>query len=587
VRGRSDFDIYAALRQAWSELTAPGAPFEVEVARVRGVPIRSYVRAPRTLVDVWSAAAAHGDADYLVYEGDRWTYAEAQRDVAALAGWLAAHGAGPGARVAIAMRNYPEWVLTYWATLATGASVVGMNAWWTPAEMDYALGDAAPAVLVCDEERLERFRATERARTEGAPRVVAVRVPSSEIAGAFPFAETLAHAPLAATPPIDPDDDACIFYTSGTTGHPKGAQLTHRSCVANLWSIAFWNAAQRRVGELRASAAPARASAKPRSATTGPPARPRTVSLVATPLFHVTANNCVLHPATSSGAKIVLMYKWDAGRALELVEAERVTALSGVPTMTRELLAHPDVARRDLSSLLVLGGGGSALQPDLVDKIEKSAAKRRPNTGYGLTETSGIITTSMGDFLVDKPASVGPAMPCFETRCVADDGRVVAPGELGELEVRGAQVVAGYLNRPEATAAAIVDGWFKTGDIAFVDADGFVTIADRKKDMVLRGGENVYCAEVENAIFDHPDVTECAVFGVPDERLGEEVGAAVVVRAGAALSPDAVRAHCRARIAAYKVPRYLWLLGEPLPRNATGKFLKRELREKLALADAR
>ncbi|MEZ4217376.1 MAG: class I adenylate-forming enzyme family protein [Myxococcota bacterium] len=580
--------IYAALRQAWSELTAPGAPFEVEVARVRGIPLRTYARAPRTLVDVWSAAGAHGDADYLVYEGDRWTYAQAQRDAAALAGWLAAHGAGPGARVAIAMRNYPEWVLGYWATLATGASVVGMNAWWTTAEMDYALGDAAPVVLVCDEERLERFRATERARAGDAPRVVAVRVAPNESEDATPFAETLAHAPLASIPAIDPDDDACIFYTSGTTGHPKGARLTHRSCVANLWSIAFWNAAQRRVAELRAGA-DARAGAGAAAAKAGgaPAARPRTVSLVATPLFHVTANNCVLHPATASGAKVVLMYKWDAGRALALVEAERVTALSGVPTMTRELLAHPDAARRDLSSLLVLGGGGSALQPDLVDKIEKSAAKRRPNTGYGLTETSGIITTSMGDFLVAKPASVGPAMPCFETRCVAEDGRVVGPGELGELEVRGAQVVAGYLNRPEATAEAIVDGWFKTGDVAFVDADGFVTIADRKKDMVLRGGENVYCAEVEYAIFDHPDVVECAVFGVPDERLGEEVGAAVVVRKGAALTADAVRAHCAERIAAYKVPRFVWLLDAPLPRNATGKFLKRELRERLAPGDAR
>jgi long-chain acyl-CoA synthetase len=258
-----------------------------------------------------------------------------------------------------------------------------------------------------------------------------------------------------------------------------------------------------------------------------------------------------------------------------------------VPVMAREIISHPDFEKYDTSSLLSLGGGGAQLQPDLVAKIDATVATARPNTGYGMTETCGIITAVSGDFYIDKPESCGPAMPTFETRCVGDDGETVPAGQVGELWVKGACVIKGYLNRPEATAESITDGWLHTGDVARIDDDGFIFIVDRKKDMVLRGGENVYCAEVEACIHRNPSVAECCVFGVPDARLGEEVAAAVVARPGQSVTIEEIRALCAANLAAYKAPRHIWILDEPLPRNANGKFLKRELRDRLSvLAEA-
>jgi acyl-CoA synthetase (AMP-forming)/AMP-acid ligase II len=565
--------MYEELRGVWKELTAPGAPFEVTEVEVRGVRLRAYAGAPPSLREFWLASAAHGDADYLVYNEERWTYAEAHREVAAVASWLARHGVGPGDRVAIAMRNYPEWMLAYWATTAMGAVAVGINAWWTGPELLYGVQDAAPRAMICDAERLERFLPH---RSEAPDcQLVAVRVEEALPEGVVPWSELREEGGELPEAAVDPDSDACIFYTSGTTGRPKGAQLTHRGCMNNLMSLAFWNTAQAQAVEKAGRAKP--------SSGNGPT---RLSALVATPLFHVTANNCVAHSATAVGGKLVHMYKWDAGEALALVEREKITNLSGVPVMAREILAHPDFEKTDTSSLKALGGGGAQLQPDLVAKIEQTVATARPNTGYGMTEVCGIISAVSADFFVDKPASAGPAMPVFETRCIAPDGSEVPPGEVGELCVRGAQVIRGYLNQPEATAEAIEDGWLRTGDIARIDEDGFLFIVDRAKDMVLRGGENVFCAEVEAGLFEHEGVVECAVFGVPDDRLGEEVGAAVVVAERGQVDGAALRAHCAQRMAKYKIPRYLWLLHEPLPRNASGKFLKRQLRDDLSLDDA-
>ena len=381
---------------------------------------------------------------------------------------------------------------------------------------------------------------------------------------------------------IDPDDDATIFYTSGTTGFPKGAQITHRGSVHNVLDLVFWTLATA-TAEAKAIAA---GDLPAPSAPTAPPAQH--VFMAPTPLFHVTACNCILHPCTLAGGRIVLMHKWDAGRALELIEREGVTNFSGVPTMSRELLAHPDWATRDTSSLRGLAGGGAPVQPDLVDKIEKSLGRGGPSTGYGLTETHGIVTANALAVLPRQAAVVraGRAHPRRQARrrrrrrcCRA------GPDAVGELCVRGPVVIKGYLNRPEATAEAIADGWFHTGDIARIDDDGFVFIVDRAKDMVLRGGENVYCSEVEAAIYEHDDVAEAAVFGVPDERLGEDGRRrSIVLRAGiGARRRGAAPASSAARIAKLQDP------GDasgsaisPLPRNANGKFLKRQLRDELA-----
>ncbi len=561
--------MYDQLREVWGELTAPGAPFEIKTEDIRGNPSRAFATAPQTVRDLWLASAAYGDRDYLIYEDERITYAEAQRQVAAIANWLRAQGVEPGDRVAIAMRNYPEWLLAYWATVAMGAVVVGVNAWWVGPELVYGLNDACPKVLICDQRRLDQT--LEHLDEMPEMQLVGVRLSGTSPAGVTPWQELLTAGGELPAVDIDPDSDACIFYTSGTTGHPKGAELTHRGCVTNLMNMGFWATCLTTIGQ--------RNGTVPIPEEGAPP--PDTAALVTTPLFHVTANNCIAYSITAGGGKLVFMYKWDATKALELVERERITALSGVPVMSRELISHPDFAKYDTSSLLSLGGGGAQLQPDLVSKIDQAVATARPNTGYGMTETCGIITSISADFFIDKPESCGPAMPSYEVKTVDAEGNALPPGEIGELWVRGAAVIRGYLNRPEATAETITDGWLHTGDIARIDEDGFIYIVDRAKDMVLRGGENVYCAEVESALYEHPAIAECIVFGVPDDRLGEEVGAAIFLQAGEQADADTVRAHCRERISAHKVPRYLWFTTEPLPRNANGKFMKRELRDTL------
>jgi long-chain acyl-CoA synthetase len=561
--------MYQELADVWAELTAPGQQFEITTVEVRGHPVRTYANAPGNLRDIWLLSAGYADRDYVVYGDERWTYAQAHRQVEAIAAWLRANGVGRGDRVALAMRNYPEWVLAYWATVAMGAVVVGMNAWWVTDEMAYGLQDGAPRVLIADQERLDRVQPIRGDFPDLL--MVGVRL-QGPVDGVTPWSEVLATPGSLPEATIHPDEDACIFYTSGTTGRPKGAQLTHRGCVNNVMNIVFAATAS--------GQALARANGEP---PPNPEDAPIGSSLLTTPLFHVTANNCGLQPQTLMGGKVTLMYKWDPLEALELIQREGVTAMSGVPTMARELISHPDFDRYDTSTLLSLGGGGAQLQPDLVGKIDEKVATARPGTGYGMTETCGIITSISGDFFLDRPESCGRAMPNFEAKCVDAEGNALPAGEVGELWVRGAPVIAGYLNRPDATAETITDGWLHTGDVARMDDDGFIYIVDRLKDMVLRGGENVYCAEVESAIFDHPAVAECTVFGVPDDRLGEEVGAAVFLKDGANATADDLRSHCAQRIAKHKVPRYIWLLDEPLPRNANGKFLKRQLRDELSV----
>ena len=563
---------YAELNAAWAELTALGAPFEIAEIEVRGARIRSFRNAPPSVREVWLSTLPFAERDYLVYEDERITYGQAHRQVAAIANWMMANGVKPGDRVAIAMRNYPEWMLIYWAACCIGVAVVGMNAWWTAPEMAFGLTDSEPKVVFADAERIARIE--EQPGMLGDATLVAVRTDPLPT-GAIPWSDVLATGGDLPDVRVDPDADACIFYTSGTTGFPKGAQLTHRGCVSNLFNMMF-------AGQASALAT-ARATGLAIDPTAPPPVP---VGLITTPLFHVTANNCGAYALTAGGGKMVLMYRWDAETALKLIEREKVSAMSGVPVMSRELIGHPDFDKYDTSSLLTLGGGGAQLQPDLVAKIDEAVATARPNTGYGMTETCGIITSITGDFFIDKPASCGRAMPAFEARVVDDEGRDLPAGEPGELWVKGSSVIKGYINRPDATADSITDGWLHTGDVAKIDEEGFIFLVDRKKDMVLRGGENIYCAEVEATIHQHPAVAECCVFGVPDARLGEEVGAAIVLRPGETLSADAIREHCVALVARHKAPRYVWLLAESLPRNANGKFVKRELRESLKIEDA-
>ena len=566
-------------QQAWDELTAPGAQFATKVIDVRGVPIKVFESALPTMRTVWEMARGYGERDYVVYEDERYTYAQADAIVRALAARLVdVHGVQPGDRVALAMRNYPEWVFGYWATISIGAAVVGMNAWWTTEEMQFGLSDSRPKVLIADGERVERvLPVLDALRAEAPLALITVRYDGELPDDAARWDDVIDPASAPAELPaveIDPDDDVCIFYTSGTTGFPKGAQLTHRGSVHNLLNLVFMSTV--------AALAATKAGITPPPAPIDESGQPKqAVFMAPTPLFHVTANNCLLHPATISGARIVFTYKWDASRALELIEREGVTNFSGVPTMAREMLMHPDWEKRDTSTLSGMSGGGAPVPPDLVDKIDKSLAGGAPGTGYGLTETHGIVTANSGALYTAKPSSCGRVVPTLEAKLIDDSGNEVAPGERGELCVRGAVVIKGYLNRPDATAESIPEGWFHTGDVAYIDDDGFVFIVDRIKDMVLRGGENVYCSEVEAAIYGLDGVAEVAVFGVPDERLGEIVGAAVVLSPGASMTEEQLVALLTDQLSKFKVPERIWFLNESLPRNANGKFVKRELKESL------
>jgi long-chain acyl-CoA synthetase len=471
------------------------------------------------------------------------------------------YGVRPGDRVAVGMRNYPEWVVSAGAVLSVGAVLVSLNAWWTEDELDYALGDATPTVLIADIERVERTR--ESAARRGV-RTIGVRLDTVP-EGVDRWEKVV--QPGAALPEVDvaPDDDATILYTSGTTGRPKGAVSTHRAVLQALAGFGCRTAVVRVLHPDEAPTTPA------------PP-----VFILIVPLFHVTGFVPVLLSCVGNGLKLVMMYRWDADRALELIERERVTNFVGVPTQSWDLLESPRFAETDTSSLVSVGGGGAPAPPELVKRVSSSFRQGRPSIGYGMTETNAYGPQNSGTDYESHPTSTGRATPILEISVRDDDGSPMPVGSRGEIWFKGPHLIRGFWNRPDATAEAIVDGWLRTGDIGRVDDEGFVYVEDRAKDMVLRGGENVYCTEVEAAIYEHPSVYEAAVFGVPHERLGEEVAAAVYLRPGVTLTAEELQRHVGERLAPFKVPSRVLVLDHPLPRNASGKILKRELRDEVS-----
>jgi long-chain acyl-CoA synthetase len=547
-------------------------PFEIVEEDVRGVRLRVFKNSPPTLRAVWLASAAHGESDYLVYRDERYTFADAHRIVASMARTLVSYGIQPGDRVAIAMRNYPEWAFAFWAAISAGATTVPLNAWWTDPELAYGLSDSGAVVLFADEERAERI--APHIGDTAVHHVVLVRT-DRYMPNAEPFEAALGALDSPPLPDVElaPDDDASIMYTSGTTGRPKGAVATQRNFVAHLMN-----------GMYRAATA---AAAAPPAAPDAPPALPL-ATLLTFPLFHVGGLQSFLMPYTAAGGKIVLMYKWDPVEAVELIERENVTAVAGVPTTVFQMLEVAQAQGRELPSLSGVASGATLVPPELVRRIDDQFASRAaPTNGYGLTETSGAAIANIGKDYVARPDSVGrPISPVMEVRIVDADGNDAPTGEVGEIWLRGPTVVRGYFNNPEATAASFRDGWFLTGDLGRLDADGFLYVVDRLKDVIIRGGENIYAAEVEAALYEHPDITEAATIGIPDERMGEEVGAVIRVRDGAQLSDDEVRAHVAARLASFKVPTRIWIVQDELPRNAAGKVLKRELRETLGASDS-
>jgi acyl-CoA synthetase (AMP-forming)/AMP-acid ligase II len=566
-----------SLAEATSALTAPGQLFEMDEADIGGVPTRVWKNAPATLRTILEQSKSHKDATFLVYEDERTSFDLHYRQAATLATQLGERfGVAKGDRIAIAMRNFPEWAVAFWAAAAAGAVVVPLNAWWTGPELSYALSDSGARILFADQERVARLGA-HWGELPDLRNVIVARTAAAldsrhlrfeEAMGEVPEHSDKAHLPEV---DLDPEDDATIFYTSGTTGQPKGAVGTHRNICTNQLSLAFVNARNRLRANDRTEHQQAQAQ----------PERTQNAYLLSVPFFHATGCHSVLVANTLFGGKLVIMHKWDAGRALELIEREGVTTFGGVPAMVMQVLDHPDFAKRDLSTVRSVGYGGAPAPPDLVRRIKEHFPGGSPSNGYGLTETSSITTMNAGDDYVRKPDSVGPPVPVVDVKVVDEEGRTLATGEVGELWIKGPNVVRGYWNKPEATAAAFTDGWLRSGDVARIDDEGFVYIVDRAKDMVIRGGENVYCVEVEAALHEHPGIADAAVIGIPHDVLGEEVGAVVQLRAGFEATEEEVRSFVAERLAAFKVPVRVWFRTDPLPRNPAGKILKRDLREEL------
>jgi long-chain acyl-CoA synthetase len=559
--------------EALAVVTAPGERFEVGTAVVRGAETKLFVNAPSSLRDAFAAAHGRGDQPFLVYEEEQWSFGEVGRKVGAVAALLRErYGLEQGDRVAIAMRNYPEWVVTFAAVVSIGAITVSMNAWWTEEELEYALWDSGATLLVADAQRIGRAACAARLGV----RVLGVRLPPGAESRLPPgivvdrLEEVLDSSQPLPDVHIDPDDDATILYTSGTTGHPKGAVSTHRSIVQAVMGFGCRVAAEavRRAADGTAAESPVLAA--------------NPTFILAVPLFHVTGLVAVMLPCYLGGAKLVMMYKWEPDRALGLIERERVTNFVGVPTQSWDLLESPHFGDFDTSSLVSIGGGGAPAPPELVRRVASSFGSGRPGIGYGMTETNAYGPQNAGEDYVTHPTSAGRGTPILDLEIRDDNGRVLPAGERGEIWFKGPHLIRGYWNRPEATADTIVDGWLRSGDIGRVDADGFVYVEDRAKDMVLRAGENVYCAEVEAVIYEHPAVYEAAVFGVPHERLGEEVAAVVRPKPGQTLTAASLRAHVAKHLALFKVPTRVVIVESSLPRNAAGKLLKRQLRDELA-----
>ena len=553
-------------------LTAPGMPFEMEEKTIEGLRLRVYKNAPKSLFEIFKLGHGWGRREFIVYENDRQTYDEHFRAATALGKALKEkYGVRKGDRMVIAMRNLPEWSLAFWAGVSIGAVVAPLNAWGLGPELAFAIQDCGAKVAIVDAERFDRLE-PHLSELNLAGLVVVrgeARPPAVTLESLIGAARDYATLPgdLPDDPGLEPEDDATIFYTSGTTGRPKGALGTHRNIMSNLVTLGF---------------SPARAAIRRGEPLPTPdPNAPQKVGLLAVPLFHVTGCHSTLVPMVAAGSKLVLMHKWSPERWLELVEKEKVTGSGGVPSMAWQVFEHPDFHRRDISSLESYGYGGAAAAPELTQKFAKLLPHIPPGQGYGATETSSVSTANSAEDYMNRPDSVGLAVPVVDLKVVDTDGNEVPRGQPGELWIRGPNVVKGYWNNPEASAKSFTDGWYHTGDIVRMDEEGFVFILDRAKDMLIRGGENIYCVEIEDALLSHPAVIDAAVVGLPHRILGEEVGAVVQLKTGEHATEDHLIEHVGKLLPKHKTPVRIDVRREEFPRNASGKTLKPKLREEM------
>ena len=554
-----------SLEEIEAELCGAGQPFEMETLDIRGIPTRTWKNAPPSLRALADHARGHGERLMTIYEDERVTYDAWYRAVATLAAELQNCGIGKGDRVALAMRNLPEWPAAFFAATAIGAICVSLNAWWTGQELAYGLADSGSKLLICDAERWDRI-APHRAQCPELSTVFVARSASEDssvqtLESVIGTPHEWAGLPDARIPDVGiaPEDPATIFYTSGTTGQPKGALGSHRNLTTNIFSSAY--AAARnllRRGEPIPEPAPK-------------------VALTVIPLFHVTACSAGLMGQLFSGHTNIYMHRWDAVEAFRIIEREKVNLTGGVPTIAWQMIEHPERRNYDLSSLEAVAYGGAPAAPELVRKIYETFGSM-PGNGWGMTETMATVTSHSAEDYLNRPQSAGPPVPVSDIKVTDDHGNPLPAGEVGKLYARGPQTVIGYWGRPEATAETFADGWVDTGDLARLDEEGFCYIVDRAKDMVIRGGENIYSSEVENVLYDHPAVIDAAVLGIPHRTLGEEPAAVVHLSPEMSASEDELKSWVAERLAKFKVPVRILFTPGTLPRNANGKILKKDLK---------
>lgn len=538
--------------------------FQTTSVTVRGITYKTFRNCPRNLPEVMrSNRAKHGNgsADYLVYRDERWNYDEFCSDVNKMSHILRDRfGLSAGSRVAIAMRNYPEFLIMMLAISSIGGVTVFLNAWWTTEEFEYALQDSEVGFVVADGPRLERLQPLVAPLS-----LTTIGVRDGEALASHAYSElrdSIAPDAMLETD-IAPDDDFAIMYSSGTTGKPKGVVQTHRGAMTAVYSWLM----QVAIGPL--------------IMPPGPDARPMPPSsvLIVTPLFHVTASHTQFLYSLAAPAKVTLLHKWDPHEAIRLIKAENVTRFLGVPTQSAELMAAVRETGETLPSLRYMGSGGAKRPAAQVAELARTFPMANVATGWGMTETNALGIGMLGDVYKQRPNAAGRLYPPVqEIRILDDNGNQVPNGTLGEITVKSLANMRCYLNKPDETAAILKDGWLSTGDLGVIDDDGFVTILDRKKHIIIRGGENISCLEVEGALHRHPDVIEACAFSVPDERLGEVVGIAVQIRDGASLAHAEMADFLKDHLAKFKIPEKSWWQHEPLLRGATDKTDRRAIR---------